>query len=220
MMKNLIISQSPELERNIIAIERCKSIIHNLIHALNDYHEATNLTLIEIDDLTLSSLIEHSSIIPNRDKGLGFRIDFVNDCELLIDLTKEKLFEFHKGKIGGLPVQREVFLESVEVSRDIIESLVDAKRELDNLDRDTPSDYRQFVTVKKGKLSIAANAVEELTNKFTLYASQVQAQAFDEINQAISRLRELESKYRAPGLITHSIDFEPSHLSQIKLKDL
>lgn len=206
-MEKLIVKQHSDfLDLNIKALVNGSQLLSEMIDAIRAFTNRTGVKIIDVDqNQTAQLFIESISVIlPNSDRvrQLQFRASILKDADELSGWTKERLYELHNGKIGALEVTREMFVTSVTTPMDLITTLVECMHQIDTWIYNLPDDRKfwSFINLAKGKVIIAKDAEEKLTEHYTQYATANQARFFDELIKLTESLSDLEQRFKCIGL--------------------
>lgn len=217
----IVIQEDPALQSNLSSLKTASTAIVPLIQSIKAYQKTYDIILVVLQkEMTLKDFIKASNSIPNQDriKQFNFRIDFLNDCKELEEQTRNLIADRDECKFSGTKLDRDQFKYMLSINMDLIESLIQSKREFDTwIDKVSPnSPLFELISISNEKLIIADGAEQSIIRKMTSYASPRQIEAFNRINEALSQIASVEKDFNAPGLLTSSINFDKSQLAQIK----
>lgn len=208
-MEKTVVENLPGLAGNLKGIKTIPSRLQIAVDSFIKLNTDNELPRVSLNGNAGDVIEKMREIIPNRERlrGQDWLSSRDKDDLELIEQIKDRLYEFHGGRIGGLSVTKEKFVESIQVfsSRQAIDAIAELDHELSSLkDRY----FLQFITVNDGKVKIAPGAEEKILLQYQVRASHEQEDFYQRVSALLKSINALEADYKVPGLTASSIVLE------------
>ena len=211
--ERIVLAVDEALAANKEAVDQFSTLTQPIVDNLKELETETGLSLIpqDADCNSLISAIQAAVINSDRVSQFGLN-DVAEDREIMISDYTDRIYIQQFGSLErpktGSP-ERENFEPVLPL--DLKTELLKQCRVFDAFLADVPGKqiWREYISLKKGKITASKDAVTAITERLTTYATEAQAKAFKALQSLIVEAQKVEKDHGLPeGFVLEAIQHD------------